>query len=151
LAVPLESDAELRSVFDRTRTIAVLGAKDRWGEDAWNVPRYLERAGYLVRAVNPRLSQWGDDPAWPTLAALPERVDLIDVFRAPTHLPGHVDEILALPWRPDCVWFQLGIRDDASAARLEAAGIAVVQDRCAMAEHRRLASFAQRAEGERSP
>jgi predicted CoA-binding protein len=150
MAVTLESDAELRSVFERTRTIAVLGAKDRWGEDAWNVPRYLERAGYLVRAVNPKLSQWGDAPAWPTLAALPDRVDLIDVFRAPAQLPGHVDEILALPWRPDCVWFQLGIRDDASAARLEAAGIAVVQDRCTMAEHRRLASLAQR-EGERSP
>jgi uncharacterized protein len=148
--VPLESDGELRSVFERTRAIAVLGAKDQWGEDAWNVPRYLERAGYAVRAVNPKLTRWGDAPAWPTLAALPERVDLIDVFRAPAHLPGHVDEILALPWRPDCVWFQLGIRDDASAARLEAAGIAVVQDRCTMAEHRRL-QVAPRAEGERSP
>ena len=136
--MPLETDAQLRSVLERTRTIAVLGAKDRWGEDAWNVPRYLERAGYAVRAVNPKLHAWGDAPAWPTLAALPERVDLIDVFRAPAHLPGHVDQILALPWRPDFVWFQLGIRDDASAARLEAAGIAVVQDRCTMAEHRRL-------------
>jgi predicted CoA-binding protein len=136
--VPLESDAELRSVFTRTRTIAVLGAKSEWGADAWNVPRYLERAGYTVRAVNPKLLSWGDAPAWPRLAALPERVDLIDVFRAEVHLPGHVDEILALPWRPHCVWFQLGIRDDSSAARLEAAGIAVVQDRCAMTEHRRL-------------
>ena len=46
--VPLESDAELRSVFEHTRMIAVLGAKADWGEDAWNVPRYLERAGYTV-------------------------------------------------------------------------------------------------------
>ena len=149
--MPLESDAELRSVFERTRTIAVLGAKSEWGADAWNVPRYLERAGYTVRAVNPKLLSWGDAPAWPALAALPERVDLIDVFRAEVHLPGHVDEILKLPWRPEYVWFQLGIRHDACAARLEAAGIAVVQDRCAMTEHRRLASFAQPAEGERSP
>jgi hypothetical protein len=136
--VPLESDTELRSVFERTRTIAVLGAKAQPGDDAWNVPRYLERAGYLVRAVNPKLAQWGDDPAWPALAALPERADLIDVFRAAANLPAHVAEILALPWRPDCVWLQLGIRDDACAAQLEAAGIAVVQDRCAMTEHRRL-------------
>jgi predicted CoA-binding protein len=150
--VPLESDAEIRSVFERARTIAVLGAKDQWGEDAWNVPRYLERAGYAIRAVNPKIARWGDAPAWPNLAALPERADLIDVFRAPAHLPAHVDEILALPWRPDCVWLQLGIRDDACAARLEAAGIRVVQDRCIMVEHRRLtASFAQRAEGERRP
>ncbi len=149
--MPLESDAELRSVFERTRTIAVLGAKAQCGEDAWNVPRYLQRAGYTVRAVNPKLETWGDAPAWPNLAALPERADLIDVFRAAEHLPAHVEEILALPWRPDCVWFQLGIRHDACAAQLEAAGITVVQDRCAMTEHRRLASFAQRAAGERRP
>ena len=136
--MPLDSDADLRSVFARTNVIAVLGAKAQPGEDAWNVPRYLERAGYTVRAVNPRIAQWGDAPAWPTLAALPERADLIDVFRAPANLPAHVDEILALSWQPDCVWFQLGIRHDACAARLEAAGIAVVQDRCAMTEHRRL-------------
>ena len=136
--MPLESDADLRSVFARTNVIAVLGAKAQPGEDAWNVPRYLERVGYTVRAVNPRIERWGDAPAWPTLAALPERAELIDVFRAPANLPAHVDEILALPWRPDCVWFQLGIRDDACAARLEAAGIGVVQDRCIMVEHRRL-------------
>ena len=50
-------------------TIAVLGAKSEWGADAWNVPRYFERAGYSVRAVNPKLASWGDAPAWPTLAA----------------------------------------------------------------------------------
>jgi len=147
--MPLESDAELRSVFERTRVIAVLGANAQPGE-SWNVAHYLERAGYTIRAVNPVIARWGDAPAWPSLAALPERADLIDVFRAPANLPAHVDEILALTWRPDCVWFQLGIRHDASAARLESAGIAVVQDRCAMTEHRRLASFAQRAQVARS-
>jgi uncharacterized protein len=126
-------------MFERTRTIAVLGAKTEWGQDAWNVPNYLERAGYIVRAVNPKLERWGNSPAWPTLAALPERVDLIDVFRSPANLPAHVDEILALTWRPGCVWFQLGIRHDECAARLEAAGITVIQDRCAMTEHLRLA------------
>jgi predicted CoA-binding protein len=108
------------------------------------VPRYLERAGYTVRAVNPKLASWGDAPAWPTLAALPERVDLIDVFRAEAHLPGHVDEILALPWRPEFVWFQLGIRTTLRGAA-RGGGIAVVQDRCAMTAPQ-LRSFAQRAE-----
>ena len=136
--MPLESDAELRGLFERARNVAVLGAKVEPGADAWNVPRYLELAGYTVRAVNPELERWGDAPAWPSLGALPERVDLIDVFRAPANLPAHVDEILALPWRPDCVWFQLGIRHDGCAAQLEASGIAVVQDRCIRVEHRRL-------------
>jgi uncharacterized protein len=135
--MPLETDAELRSVFERTSVIAVLGAKAQPGEEAWDVARYLERASYTVRAVNPKLAQWGDEPAWPSLAALPERADLIDVFRAPANLPAHVDEILALSWRPDCVWFQLGIRHDAAAERLARAGIEVVQDRCVLVEHRR--------------
>jgi len=73
-----------------------------------------------------------------TLAELAEPADLVDVFRAPQHLPGHTDEILALRPLPRAVWLQLGIRDDASAERLAAAGIRVVQDRCLMVEHRRL-------------
>jgi translation initiation factor 1 len=83
----LESDAELRSLLARTRTIAVLGAKDQWGEDAWNVPRYLERAGYAVRAVNPKLARWGDAPGVAHARCAAERVDLIDVFRAPRTCP----------------------------------------------------------------
>ena len=63
---------------------------------------------------------------------------LVNLFRAPQHLPAHVDEILALSPRPHAAWFQLGIRHDAAAARLEAAGVRVVQDRCLMVEHARL-------------
>jgi len=132
------TDPELRALLEATRTIAVLGAKVGPDEDAWQVPRYLQGVGFEVRAVNPKLDTWEGAPAWPSLAALPAPVDLIDVFRAVPHLPAHVDEILALPWRPRGVWLQLGIRDDASAARLEAAGIGVVQDRCVLVEHRRL-------------
>jgi len=64
--------------------------------------------------------------------------DAIDVFRRPEFLPGHAAEILALPWRPAVVWFQLGIRHDGAAEQLARAGIRVVQDRCMMPEHRRL-------------
>jgi predicted CoA-binding protein len=92
------------------------------GADAWNVPRYLERAGYTVRAVNPKLASWGDAPAWPTLAALPERVDLIDVFRAEAHLPGHVDEILAAAVASRVRLVPARHPSRRCAARLEAAG-----------------------------
>ena len=66
------------------------------------------------------------------------RVVVIEVFRRPEYLPGHAAEILALPWRPRAVWFQLGIRNDSAAEALARAGIRVVQDRCMMPEHRRL-------------
>jgi predicted CoA-binding protein len=63
---------------------------------------------------------------------------VVEVFRRPEYLPSHAAEILALPWKPAVVWFQLGIRNDAAAERLARAGIRVVQDRCMMPEHRRL-------------
>lgn len=136
--MPVDDDAGLRRVLDRARAIAVLGIKAGERDDAFRVPQYLQRAGYHILPVSPKLASVLGERCVPRLADLDSPADLIDVFRAAAHLPGHVDEILALPWRPRAVWFQEGIRDDASAARLEAAGIEVVQDRCIMAEHRRL-------------
>jgi predicted CoA-binding protein len=136
--MPLEADEELRSLLQRIRRIAVLGVKAGARDDAFEVPLYMQRAGYTVLPVNPKLDRVFDTTCVARLDALGAPIDLIDVFRAPRHLPGHVDEILALPERPGAVWFQLGIRDAGSASRLEQAGIPVVQDRCLMVEHRRL-------------
>jgi len=131
-------DERLRALLGRVRTIAVLGIKDDPGEDAFRVAAHLQGAGYRILPVNPKLERVLGEPCAPRLAALGESPDLIDVFRAPHHLPGHVDEILTLPTLPEAVWFQLGIRHDDAAARLARAGIEVVQDRCLMVEHRRL-------------
>jgi hypothetical protein len=136
----IDDDEGLRRVFVRARTIAVLGAKAAPGEPAHFVPAYLAAQGYRIVAVNPRL---GGQPvhgvgAVDTLRDLREPVDVIEVFRAPRHLPAHAEEILALPVRPAVVWLQLGIRHAPVAERLARAGIGVVQDRCMMPEHRRL-------------
>jgi predicted CoA-binding protein len=133
-----ESDAELREILSGTRTIAVVGIKDRPEEDANRVPRYLQEHGYRIVPVTPKAGSVLGERAYARLADLPAPVDLVDLFRAPEHIPGHVEEILALPWRPAAVWMQLGIHHDAAAARLRAAGIRVIQDRCIMVEHRRL-------------
>ena len=133
-------DAGLAAVLRRVLTIAVLGAKAGAPEPAFYVPAYLAARGYRILPVNPMLtgqSLFGV-PVVPALADLAEPVDLIEVFRRPEFLPGHAREILALPWRPDVVWFQLGIRHDGAAETLARAGIRVVQDRCMMPEHRRL-------------
>jgi uncharacterized protein len=136
----VDDDAGLARILREARTIAVLGAKAQPGEPAYYVPAYLAGHGYRVSMVNPTLAGTRvlDTPVLPALADLPEPVDVIDVFRRPEFLPGHAAEILALPWRPAVVWFQLGIRNDAAAERLARAGIRVVQDRCMMPEHRRL-------------
>jgi hypothetical protein len=132
------SDAALVELLSGARTIAVVGAKQDEAEDAFRVPTYLARRGYRVIAVNPKLSGWSGQPAYPSLSAVPEPIDLVNVFRAAEHVPAHVPEIAALAPRPRAVWLQLGIRNDAAAEALEGAGIAVVQDRCIMVDHRRL-------------
>lgn len=131
-------DAARRDLLRSTRTIAVLGIKTGDADDAFRVPRYLQSQGYRILPVNPRLERVLGEPAVARLADLDEPYELLNVFRAPAHLPAHVEEILALEHRPRAVWFQLGIRDDASAARLSEAGILVVQDCCLMVEHHRL-------------
>jgi hypothetical protein len=136
----ITDDEGLRDILREAKSIAVLGAKLGAHEPAYYVPAYLAAHGYRIRAVNPSLvgHRLFGSPVVPTLADLDGPVDVIEVFRRPEHLPGHAAEILALPWRPRTVWFQLGIRHDEAARRLAGAGIKVVQDRCMMPEHRRL-------------
>ena len=133
-------DAGLADILRAARTIAVLGAKAQANEPAFYVPAYLAARGYRILPVNPTLtgrSLFGV-PVAATLADLTEPVDVIEVFRRPEFLPGHAREVLALPWSPRVVWFQLGIRHDGAAEMLARAGVHVVQDRCMMPEHRRL-------------
>ena len=136
----VDDDAGLTRILREARTVAVLGAKAEPHQPAYYVPAYLQSRGYRVRPVNPTLAGQSilGEATLATLADLAEPVDVIDVFRRPEFLPGHAHEILALPWRPRAVWFQLGIRHDGAALELARAGIDVVQDRCMMPEHRRL-------------
>jgi predicted CoA-binding protein len=133
-------DASLRRILETTRTIAVLGAHDDPSKAACYVPQYLHRMGYRVLGVNPKLAgqQLHGAPVVATLAELGEAVDMVDVFRRPDHLSAHLPELLAMHPRPAVVWLQLGIRHDGLAEKLRAAGIEVVQDRCTLADHRRL-------------
>ncbi len=136
----VDDDAGLTRILLEAKTVAVLGAKAAPREPAHYVPAYLKERGYRVLPVNPTFAGqiiFGEVVVG-ALADLPGPVDVIDVFRRPEYLPGHAREILALPWRPRAVWFQLGIRHDGAAAELARAGIDVIQDRCMMPEHRRL-------------
>lgn len=133
-------DAAIRRILETTRTIAVLGAHDDPSKAACYVPQYLQRVGYRVLGVNPKLAgqQLHGAEVVATLAELGEPVDMVDVFRRPAQLPAHLPELLAMDPRPKVVWLQLGIRHDGVAESLRAAGIEVVQDRCTLADHRRL-------------
>lgn len=123
------------------RRIAVLGIKteSQRGQPAIDVPRYLERAGLQIVPVPvyyPDVETILGQPVFRHLADIPGDLDVVDVFRRPKDLPAHLDDLLAK--RPGAVWLQSGIRNDAFAEALLAAGIDVVQDRCLMVEHARL-------------
>jgi hypothetical protein len=124
-----------------TKSIAVLGIKPETHADqaGFYVPAHMAAAGYDVIPVPvyyPDVTEILGKPVFRTLAAIGRPVDMVNVFRRPSDIPPHVDDILAA--KPKSVWFQLGIRNDEAAQRLAEAGIKVVQDRCLMVEEGRL-------------
>jgi len=130
----LGSEEELAEVVRAMRTVAVLGIKgdDRQDESAYSIPAMLQARGVRILPVSPKLERVLGERAYPDLAHVDEPYDLLDVFRRPEAIPGHVEEILALAAerRPRVVWLQSGIRHDAATERLLDAGIDVVSDRC---------------------
>ena len=137
----MESDASLKALFESSSALAVIGIKDRESEDAFRVPAYMQKAGFEIVPVNPKLEAVLGEPCHENLGALREvdrPIDIVNLFRASEHVPNHVDEILALDPPPKAVWMQLGIHHGPSAQRLREAGIEVIQDRCIMVDHRRL-------------
>ena len=136
------SDDFIRSVLRETRTIAMVGASPNTVRPSYFVLKYLRERGYDVIPVNP--GQAGkpilDTTFMASLADIRQPVDMVDVFRASEQVPGVVDEVLKLDPLPKYLWMQLGIRNDAAAAKLEAAGIKVVMNRCPKIEYGRLSS-----------
>ena len=136
--MPLSMDADITALLERVRSIAVVGIKAGHDDDAFEVPAYMQAHGYRILPVSPKLDQVLGEPCVAALPDLTETPDLVNLFRASAHIPAHTDEILALEPRPLGVWMQLGIHSAESAKRLADAGIAVVENRCLMVEHRRL-------------
>lgn len=131
-------DRLMRALLGESRSIAIIGAKDKPGQAVDRVGRYLLEQGYRIFPVHPvRKEVWGL-PAVPSIAELPEPVDIINLFRAPEYCPGHAHEVLALGWKPKLFWMQLGIRSPEAVQALAETGITVVEDSCIMVEHARL-------------
>jgi len=130
----VESEEDLKSIVQSAEKVAVVGIKD--GTDpkapAYAIPKILQERGLRIFPVNPKFQTILGERVYPDLASLPERVDVVDVFRRTDAISGIADEILALPpeRRPSVVWMQTGIRNADAAEKLAAAVIRVVQDRC---------------------
>ena len=131
-------DRLMRAMFGESRSIAIIGAKDKAGQAVDRVGRYLLEQGYTIFPVHPvRKTVWGL-PAATCLAELPEPVDIVNLFRAPEYCPAHAQEVLDLTWKPKVFWMQLGIRSIEARQMLARTGMTVVEDSCIMVEHERL-------------
>ncbi|MEW6256861.1 MAG: CoA-binding protein [Pseudomonadota bacterium] len=133
-------DAYIRDILTSVRTIAVVGASPNPARPSFFVTKYLAERGFEVFPVNP--GQAGKEIAGRAVVArlseVPVAIDMVDVFRASEHLPGVLDEVLALDPRPKVLWMQQGVRHDETAERAEAAGLRVVMNRCPKIEYGRL-------------
>lgn len=125
-----------KSLLKEAKTIAVVGHSDKPHRTSYRIAEYLRQVGYRVYAVNPTISEVAGERAYASLADLPEKVDLVNVFRRSEELDQVVAQAVAAG--AGSVWAQLGVADEAAAQRAEAAGVPIVMDRCIMVDHRNL-------------
>ncbi len=131
-------DAKIRAILQGVHTIAMAGASSNWNRPSYFVMKYLQSKGYRVIPVNPGTAgqQLLGETVYASLRDIPDKVDMVDVFRASAQVPPIVEDAIAIGAR--VVWMQLGVRNDEAAARAEQAGIEVVMDRCPKIEYGRL-------------
>lgn len=127
---------DIAALLSTMETIAVVGLSDNPERSSYGVAAYLLDAGYRIIPVNPAISEWKGIPAVASLSEIKDHVDVVDVFRRAEFVPQIVDEAIAIG--AGALWLQQGIRHEEAAARAQAAGLFVVQDRCLALEHSKL-------------
>lgn len=128
----------IAEILASAKTIAVVGLSKKRFRPSYGVTEYMQRAGYRIIPVNPQESEVLGETCYPDLDAVPDAVDIVDIFRRSEFVPEIVDA--AIRKGAKVIWMQEGVVHEEAARRAEAAGLAVVMDRCILKDHRRLAS-----------
>jgi predicted CoA-binding protein len=131
--------AVIERLVRESRTVAVVGLSDRPDRPSYGIGRYLVGAGLTVYPVNPMLTTWQGLTAYKSLADVPEHIDIVDVFRRPSHALGVAQEAVAVG--AGALWLQLGVISQPAAEVAGAAGLDVVMDRCLAVEHREVVGW----------
>ncbi len=136
--MPITSDAEIKELLESAKVIAMVGASDRPDRASNGVMAYLQGRGYRVIPVNPQITgeHIHGEFVFRELSQIGERIDIVDIFRNSEAAADAVDQAIEVGAK--AVWMQLGVINEAAAARAEAAGLKVVMDRCPKIEIPRL-------------
>jgi predicted CoA-binding protein len=126
----------LRRILRENRTIAVVGLSADWFRPSYFAAKYMQEHGYRIIPVNPRYSQVLGEKCYASLRDVPEKIDIVDVFRKTQDVMPVAEDAIAVGAR--VLWQQLGVRNEAAAERARAAGLDAVMDRCVKIEHGRL-------------
>jgi predicted CoA-binding protein len=121
-----------------SRTIAVVGLSSKRFRPSYGVAEYMQRNGYRIIPVNPFVQAVLGEKCYPDLDSIPERVDIVDVFRRAEFVPEIVEAATRIGAR--AVWMQEGVVHEGAAERARGAGLVVVMDRCILKDHRKLSA-----------
>jgi predicted CoA-binding protein len=126
----------LRRILKDSRVIAVVGLSADWYRPSYFAAKYMQEHGYRVIPVNPKYDSILGEKCYPSVRDIPERIDIVDVFRKTEDVMPVAEEAIAV--RAKVLWQQLGVKNEAAAAKARGAGLETVLDRCVKIEHGRL-------------
>jgi predicted CoA-binding protein len=130
------SDQQIKDLLQNAHTIAVVGLSSSRFRASYGVSQYMQSAGYRIIPVNPNEQEVLGEKSYARLEDVPEKIDVVDVFRRSEFVPEIVDAAIRV--RARAIWMQDGVVDEAAAQRARDAGLFVVMDDCILREHRRL-------------
>jgi len=128
---------KISELLKNAKTIAVVGLSDNPARTSYRVSAYMQSQGYRIVPVNPAISEALGEKAYPTLSEVPEKVDIVNVFRRSEYVPEVVDEAIRLG--VPAIWMQEGVVHEEAAEKARQAGTFVVMNRCILKEQGRLA------------
>lgn len=128
--MPTQDQNSINDILTTVRTIALVGASEKTNRPSHEVMEYLQQHGYRIIPVNPRLAGQKilGETVYADIASLPEPVDMVELFLAPERTDPVIDQAIEL--KIPVIWMQIGVINEAGAARVEKAGLTVVMDRC---------------------
>jgi len=128
----------ITELLKTAKTIAVVGLTDSPLRPSYGVSHYMLSQGYRIIPVNPNITDWMGEKAYPTLLDVPEKVDIVNVFRRPSAVPEVVEDAIRI--KAPAIWMQEGVVHEEAAEKARQAGIFVVMDSCILKEHRKRSS-----------